>query len=709
MLPSHNPDGTQKVTEWYRKQPGHAVGGRRRSPFLYQQYTGHDNNRDWYMFTQVESRLTVAHLYDRWRPQIVHDVHQMGARAARALRAALRRSLGAQRGPRAASPPSTASAPTWRRGSPREGKTGVVVHAHLRRLDARARLPPHPRRRAHPDRGARPRAWPRRSRCSSSELEPGIGYDPRARVLELPRPLAGRDLAPARHRGLPARRQRCALARARRAQPRVLAAHVPRGEPRAAAQRATPYAFVLPAAQKDPLAAAELLAVLRTGAVEVHRARAPFEAGGRTFATGSHVVLMAAAVQRLRRSRCSSASATPTSARTRAGRRSGPTTSPRTPCPCSWAWRWTRSREPFTADLEPVDAARGRAGADREGPRALPRVRPRDGRPGGARAAAAGGGPGALGHGRRSRDGGRALPRGHAARARIRARAALAPLAARAGLVARPVRRAPAVPRCCARRASACTSRGCASMDEGWTRFVFEQQVGVDYRDPARRGRPRGRPARALRRDRAARPGGARRSVAGHRRGALPPEYVGGHRARRAWPPCGRSSRRAARWSPSTPRPRCPSREFGLPVVDVLEPLQRPRPRRVHGPGDHRPRDRSFYCPGAILSVRRRSRPARWATAWRPRRRSGSRAARPSTSPAARVVAALPAREPAAVGLAPRRRAAARKAALVEVPLGRGRVVLFGFRPQYRAQSWATYVPLLNAIYTAAVTDATPR
>ena len=48
------------------------------------------------------------------------------------------------------------------------------------------------------------------------------------------------------------------------------------------------------------------------------------------------------------------------------------------------------------------------------------------------------------------------------------------------------------------------------------------------------------------------------------------------------------------------------------------------------------------------------------------------------------------------------------KVALAEVPKGRGRVVLFGFRPQYRAQSWATYIPFLNALYTAAATPAAP-
>ena len=52
-------------------------------PELYHEYVGHDNNRDWYIFSQPETRLTVSQLHNVWHPQIVYDVHQQGAFASR--------------------------------------------------------------------------------------------------------------------------------------------------------------------------------------------------------------------------------------------------------------------------------------------------------------------------------------------------------------------------------------------------------------------------------------------------------------------------------------------------------------------------------------------------------------------------------------------------------------------------------------------------
>ncbi len=82
LVPSLNPDGVDIVKNWYDKTLGTPAEGTS-PPELYHHYTGHDNNRDWYAFTQVETRMTVARIHNVWRPQIVHDIHQQGETGSR--------------------------------------------------------------------------------------------------------------------------------------------------------------------------------------------------------------------------------------------------------------------------------------------------------------------------------------------------------------------------------------------------------------------------------------------------------------------------------------------------------------------------------------------------------------------------------------------------------------------------------------------------
>jgi len=74
LWPTMNPDGQQMVAEWYMKNIGTPYENSG-LPRLYQDYVGHDNNRDAYMMNMVESRV-MEHFWRQWEPHIIYVFHQ---------------------------------------------------------------------------------------------------------------------------------------------------------------------------------------------------------------------------------------------------------------------------------------------------------------------------------------------------------------------------------------------------------------------------------------------------------------------------------------------------------------------------------------------------------------------------------------------------------------------------------------------------------
>ena len=680
MIPSHNPDGTQKVVEWYRQSVGSPYEGGS-IPFLYHHYTGHDNNRDWYMFTQAESRLTARFVYDRWRPQIVHDLHQMGTRGARifvppyvdpwepnvdpALVAAAN-ALGVHMAARLIS----------------EGKPGVLTHAIY---DAWTPARAYP----HTHGGVRVLSECASARLASpievrfEDLEGGRGYDPQRASWNFPLPWKGGTW---RLRDIVDYELSASLA---------LLAHAARNRRfwldnflrvnRRAASRSQPFAFVLPAAQRDPLATAKLLDVMRLGGVEVHRARDRFWAGGVLHQPGAHVIRMAQPFSAFAKTLLEP-QRYPTGRLVEGAPPQRPYDVTAHTLPLMMGVEVAAVTAPFQAPLELLEQA--------------------DVRPGSVVGAGA---YLALGHtsgdlialGRLLREGvemrwatepftdrGRSYPAGTLL-APGSTRSRLAGYARELGVTAHGVDAAPAALRLHLPRVGLYQS-WVASTDEGWTRFVFERQVEVEYETlhdaDIRAGRLQQRFDVIVLPDQP-----AAQILNGHSAGALPDEYVGGLGGQgaaqlEAFVTAGGTLIALNRAS------ELAIAELDLPVTNVLAAA-----------GDASAS--GFSCPGAILSVR--VDPAHPlahgledpASVWF---ENGPA----FVLTAGTTVAAYAEENPLRSGWIQGSEQLQGRAALVDIPHGRGRVVLFGFRPQFRAQTWATYVPLLNAIYTAAATPA---
>ena len=329
LVPSLNPDGVDLVTNWYRKTLGTPFEGTA-PPELYQKYVGHDNNRDWYIFSQAETRATVSQLHNVWHPQIVYDVHQQGPYASRMFLPPWQDPIDPNIDPLLAQM-CNAFGTGMALDLTASGRRGVVVdaiydfwtparhyqayHAGMRILSESASVRLYSPITVKPDQIAdRARGYdPKVS--SWNYLEPWLGGTWRLRDIIDDQMVTFESAlwqAAARREGL-------------------LKNFYTMGKH--ASERQTPYAFVVPAEQRDPGATRVLLETLAFGQVEIQRSPDAFEAGEKRIPRAATSSSCNSPTVPLRR-RCWSGKTTLTCWNTRAAPPNGPMMSLPRRCRC---------------------------------------------------------------------------------------------------------------------------------------------------------------------------------------------------------------------------------------------------------------------------------------------------------------------------------------------------------------------------------------
>ena len=287
LVPSQNPDGLDIVTRWYRKTLGTPFEGTA-PPELYQKYIGHDNNRDWYIFTQPEQRLT-AQLENSWHPQIVYDVHQQGSFGSRLFVPPWLSPIDPNVDPTLAQEGNylglaIASDLTA------AGKKGVVTNAlYDFWAPARQYIAYHGGIRILSEAASASLASPLTVRPDQIQTT-GLGYNPRERSWNYLEPWEGGtwkigDIVSYQLIAFESLLYQAAIRRA------DLLHNFYEVNARAVA-RTSPYAFVIPREQADAGAARKMLDLLDFGGVEVGWADEPFTAGGKHYSKGSYIILM---------------------------------------------------------------------------------------------------------------------------------------------------------------------------------------------------------------------------------------------------------------------------------------------------------------------------------------------------------------------------------------------------------------------------------
>ena len=689
MLPAHNPDGTQMVVDWYKKSLGTPWEGEE-VPFLYHHYNGHDNNRDWYMLTQAESQATVTLLYDRWKPQIVHDLHQMGSNAARIFAPPYVDPWEPSVDPSLIAATNTIGTYIAARLTA-EGKVVVAVNAMYDGFSPARQYPVnHGGVRILTECASAKMATP--IDLKFENLGVGIGYDAKKATWNFPAPWMGGTW---RLRDIVDYQISASLA---------LLEHGARNRDywlsnfvavnRRAVARKEPFAVVVSADQKDPVTAAKLLEVMKWNAVEVQKAKAAFTADGKSYPAGSYVISMQQPSSGIAKSL--------TERQKYPDIRQYPGGPPQRPydvtahtLPLLLNVDAVAVKEPFTADLQKVsEAPIAKGGIMGQGTHF------------------------AFGH--RNSDlmaayrllkagvpvswateaftsTGKSYPAGtllvpSAARVKV------LPVFESLGVKAEGVRFKPA-PKMLALKTPrvGLYQSYVASMDEGWTRFIFDKSLNLDYTSlhdkDIRGGNLRAKFDAIILPDST-----AKQMVDGHEKSKMAEEFSGGLgsegvAALKAFAEAGGT---LVAFNNATDL----LAQMGAPVKNVLAAFAS---RRGGGGNSLGPDSAQFYCPGAILDTKvdqasplaagMDARSIVWFEGSPAFEVTGGKSVLTYDSDNALLSGWL-------LG----GKLLNGKSALVEAPMGQGKLVLFGFRPQYRAQSWATYIPMVNALFLSSAT-----
>jgi hypothetical protein len=288
LVPSLNPDGQQLVVDWYKKYLGTPYEGG--SPVVvWHHYVGHDDNRDWSSFTQVETRLAVDKVINPWHPQILYDIHQMGSNGPRIYLPPWVDPIDPNVDPILVESMNALGTETALEIG-QTGKQGVLIHGVYDFWSPlRDYISLHNGLRVLTESASVNIATP--INIPFERLDRGIGYDAKVSTWNFPDPWKGgewhlHDIVDYQLDAFFSIANNAAQYRER-----YLANFYQIGL-RAVNRSSGPYAYVIPAEQTDSAVTARLINILRTGGVEVEKATADFEADGKHYGRGSYIVVL---------------------------------------------------------------------------------------------------------------------------------------------------------------------------------------------------------------------------------------------------------------------------------------------------------------------------------------------------------------------------------------------------------------------------------